>query len=123
MSTEATEAARKYGAIACSEIARIRYANERRDYPNQRQYAHGLEDGYGHALFEHAAPLEDEVAKLRALVQVLRGKLDTAVRHGGSAVLLLNDDRATRQWKKVLKELRQGLTKEEGFTPTNTEDK
>ena len=42
-----------YTATECSEIARKRYADEPRKTFQQQQYAQGLEDGYGHALFEH----------------------------------------------------------------------
>lgn len=42
-----------YTATECSEIARKRYADEPRRTSQQQQYAQGLEDGYGHALFEH----------------------------------------------------------------------
>lgn len=42
-----------YTATDCSEIARKRYADEPRKTFQQQQYAQGLEDGYGHALFEH----------------------------------------------------------------------
>ena len=42
-----------YTATECSDIARKRYADEPRKTFQQQQYAQGLEDGYGHALFEH----------------------------------------------------------------------
>lgn len=45
----------EYTATECSEIARKRYADEPRKTSQQKEYAQGLEDGYGHALFEHAA--------------------------------------------------------------------
>ena len=114
MSTEATEAARKYGAIDCSEIARIRYIYEHREYTSQRQYAQGLEDGYGHALFEHAAPLEAEVAKLRALVQKI---LDLSFHDSECHITEFGGP------CDCLKSVITAAAKEQGFTPTNTEDK
>jgi hypothetical protein len=47
-----------YTATECSEIARKRYADEPRRTFQQQQYAHGLEHGYEHALFEHAGMMD-----------------------------------------------------------------
>jgi hypothetical protein len=47
-----------YTATECSEIARKRYADEPRKTFQQQQYAHGLEHGYEHALFEHAGMMD-----------------------------------------------------------------
>lgn len=48
----------EYTATECSEIARKRYADEPRKTFQQKEYAQGLEDGYGHALFEHAGKVD-----------------------------------------------------------------
>jgi len=62
----------KYGAIQCSEIAKERYAGEERRSQMQMQYVQGLEDGYGHALFEHSAPQRTRIKELEDQVKALR---------------------------------------------------
>lgn len=72
----------KYGAIDCSAIAVLRYANEPREYKSQQDYAKGLEDGYGHALFEHAAPLEQLIAEKDKTIAELREALEPFAQEG-----------------------------------------
>lgn len=135
MSTEATEAARKYDTedgcyrMACAAIPG--HVNKDPDRLARRMT-------YMDALTQHAAPLEDEVAKLRALVQVLgnaftfadNGQTETdgtkqasGHAHQFHAVWDMDNRKelAGKPCRKCLAfDAARNALKEAGFTPTNT---
>ena len=100
MSTEATEAARKYDT-----------EEKRRDIASHYHGGLDLERSYASALADHAAPLEAEVAKLRALVQKI---LDLSFHDSECHITEFGGP------CDCLKSVITAAAKEQGFTPANT---